>query len=102
MWAQQPAAAPAPQTKPLVSAGANEVVLDVVVRDKKGRRARDLGAPQSGAGKKGEPVKIRSFRRVTRSSEEGPATAGPKAPAGAGKLDPTRQVRLVTLLFERL
>src|SRR5205807_9704522 len=61
MWAQQPAAAPAPQTKPLVSAGANEVVLDVVVRDKKGRSVRDLEAAHFEVGDNGEPVKIRSF-----------------------------------------
>jgi VWFA-related protein len=78
-------------------------VLDVVVRDKKGRPVRDLEAAQFEVGDNGEPVKISSFRLVDRSTEQDSAAgAGPKAADGAGKLDPARQIRLVTLLFERL
>ncbi len=98
--AQQPPAAP---SQPLVSASSSEVVLDVLVRDKKGRPVRDLEPSQFEVKDNGAPVKIKTFRLLDRSAAE-PAAASPgsKTAADPDKLDPARQLRLFTLLFERL
>ncbi len=97
--AQQPAAAP-PQQPPTFKAGAQEVVLDVIVRDKKGRAVRDLESREVEVRDAGSPVEVRSFRFV-----QGADDTGPQAPRAAGEtpaVDPLRQIRLVTLVFERL
>jgi VWFA-related protein len=69
-----------------------EVLLDVVVRDKKGHRVDDLKPEDFQIFDNGEPKKITSFRLV-RAAEA----------LGAGgtrtQLDPLRQIRLVTMIF---
>src|SRR5713101_672296 len=100
--AQEPSKAPAsttPQT--VIRAGTQEVLLDVIVRDKKGKPVRDLEDKDIEVTDEGSRVKVTGFRLVSGAdaaglgSEAGTA-AGPKA------LDPLRQVRLVSLVFERL
>ncbi len=69
-----------------------EVLVDVVVRDKKGHRVEDLKPEDFQIFDNGEPKKITSFRLV-RGGEA----------VGAGgtrtQLDPLRQIRLVTMIF---
>ena len=80
---------------------AQEVVLDMIVRDKKGRTVRDLKPDEIEILEDGAPQKIRSFRLIEGREETTSKTGEPAQPAPAG-LDPLRQVRLVTLVFERL
>ncbi len=78
-------------------------MLDVVVRDKKGKRVPDLEAGDLRILDNGVECKISSFSLVQGNggliSAENPiASATPTT----RKLDPLRQVRLVTLIFNRL
>jgi VWFA-related protein len=97
----QPAAAPqqpAQPTTPVIRTGAQEVLLDVVVRDKKGKLIRDLKPEEVQVFDEGTVQKVNSFRLVTGSEPValGSTDTEPK------KLDPLRQIRLVTLLFTGL
>ncbi len=49
-----------------VVVGTNEVVLDAVVKDKKGRAVKDLTAADFQISEDGVPQEVRSFRLVTR------------------------------------
>src|SRR5437762_2671323 len=69
-----------------------EVLLDVVVRDKKGRRVDDLKPEDFQILDNGEPKKITSFRLVR--GREAIGAGGTRA-----QLDPLRQIRLVTMIF---
>jgi VWFA-related protein len=84
----------APQT-PTVKASAEEVLLDIIVRDKKGRPVTDIKPEELRVTDNGAPQTLTSFRLVQGSeaiSQMGATT----------KLDPLRQLRLVTLAFEPL
>lgn len=73
-----------------------EVVLDMTFRDKKGKTLRDIRPEEVHITEDGAEVKLRSFRLV-----EG--TAAAQAPTGSTvALDPMREVRLVSLVFEGL
>src|SRR4026208_2129964 len=50
--------------------GTNEVVLDAVVKDKKGRPVKDLTAADFQISEDGVPQEVRSFRLVTRESAQ--------------------------------
>src|SRR4051812_28171100 len=86
----QPANPPAPQS-PTIKSTAEEVVLDIVVRDKKGRPIKDLSADDFHVVDNGTKQTIKGFRLVdgTEAVEK-----GSKVP-----LDPLRQLRLVTVAF---
>jgi VWFA-related protein len=86
----QPAAPHGPN--PSVRANAEEVLLDVVVRDKKGHRVDDLKPDDFQILDNGEAKKITSFRLV--QGGEAIASGGART-----QLDPLRQVRLVTMIF---
>jgi VWFA-related protein len=88
---QQQAAANTTQVKTNV----DEVLLDLIVRDKKGKPITDLKPDEITVIDNGAKQKIISFRLV-RGSEAISATGA------ATPLDPLRQVRLVTLAFEPL
>lgn len=77
---------------PVIRTGTQELLLDVIVRDKKGRPVRDLNAGEIHVFEEGAPQKISPFRRV----EAGEAVRTTK------DLDPLREIHLVTLVFERL
>ena len=80
---------------PTVKANVEEVVLDLVVRDKKGKPITDLKPEELVVTDNGAKQTISSFRLVRGSeavSQNGATT----------KLDPLRQLRLVTLAFEYL
>ncbi|MDX2153985.1 MAG: VWA domain-containing protein [Bryobacteraceae bacterium] len=94
--AQQPAPAPAKPAEevPTIRTTVDEVLLDVVVRDKKGKPVKDLKPEDLEIVDNGAPQQIKSFRIIEgrEAIEKGART----------QLDPLRQVRLVTLVFERL
>ncbi len=84
-----------PQQIPTVKANVDEVVLDLVVRDKKGKPITDLKQDELTVSDNGARQTLKSFRLVRGSeaiSQTGAAT----------KLDPLRQLRLVTLAYESL
>jgi VWFA-related protein len=93
-----------PQTAPAIQTSAQEVLLDVVVRDKKGKSLRDLEASNFRVTDNGEAVKITHFRLVDRTAEQAEAVKQAAAPPGSApaKLDPLKQIRLVTLVFDHL
>ncbi len=91
-----------PQTPPAdqpIRATAQEVVIDVIVREKKGRTVRDLRPDEIEVTEDGVRQTILSLRRVEAGEllEQKEGTAAQSRP-----LDPMRQVRLVTLAFDRL
>ena len=80
---------------PTAKAGVDEVVLDLVLRDKKGKPITDLKPDELVVLDGGTQQRLTSFRLVRGSmavSQTGAET----------KLDPLRQLRLVTLAFEPL
>lgn len=95
---QGPPASPPPAARPVIQTGAQEVLLDLIVRDKKGRAVRDLEPGQIEVYDEGALQKISGFRLVT-----GTDFSGEVSPAAAPKTyDPLRQLRLVSLVFESL
>jgi VWFA-related protein len=92
--AQTPAPAPsADGQKPAIKANVEETVIDVVVRDKKGRLVKDLKESDFTVTDAGQTRPIKSFRIV-----EG--TEAISASGGRTQLDPLRQLRLITLVFQ--
>lgn len=75
------------------------VLLDVVVRDRKGRPVRDLRPEELQVFEDGQRRDLTSFRLV-----EGQASEERVSPAAASGLqpDPSRQVSLVTMVFDKL
>ncbi|HWY47409.1 MAG TPA: VWA domain-containing protein, partial [Bryobacteraceae bacterium] len=90
--AQTPAPAEDSQ-KAGFKANAEETVVDVVVRDKKGRLVKDLKESDFTVTDNGQTRPIKSFRIV-----EG--TEAINASGGRTQLDPLRQLRLITLVFQ--
>src|SRR5260370_12616032 len=100
------AQSPAPQ-KPAdgstIRSSAEEVLLDIVVRDKKGRLVRDLEQNEFEISDDGAPQKSKSFRLVGSGDTKDPALkARPAEAIVGGGLDPLRQIPLVTLVFQPL
>ena len=95
-FAQAPPKAQTDQT-PRIQAGTEEVLLDVVVRDKKGKLLTGLKPTDFTVSDNGDQRPIKSFR-IIQGTEEisggGGATSAPK------QLDPLRQLRLITLVFQ--
>lgn len=91
---QVPAAAAASQT-PVVRTTTDEVVLDFIARDKKGKPVTDLTPADlavSDNGVKQQPTSFRLVQGAEAISQGGTTT----------KLDPLRQLRLVTFAFDAL
>jgi VWFA-related protein len=103
---EEPRAAEAP---PVFRAGTDRVVLDVVVRDKKGRTVRDLRADEIEVYEDGVRQTVESFSLQAAGDEReepepAPATASAGTPSAAPATpakDP-RHVNLVTLVFDQL
>src|SRR5450755_1167033 len=89
--AQQSAAPPATVVKSTV----DEVVLDFIARDKKGKPVTDIKADDLTVTDNGGKQQVTGFRLVQGAEA---ITQG----GTATKLDPLRQLRLVTLVFEAL
>jgi VWFA-related protein len=92
---EQDSQAPVNGQEPSFKAGGEEVVLDVVVRDKKNRAVKDLKAADFEVLDNGQKRTVKSFRLV--QGDEAVSSAG-----AVTRLDPMRQVRLLTLIFDGL
>src|SRR5262245_17706947 len=113
--AQEPAKTPGQTQKPrtpdqgsTVRIVSEEVLLDIVVRDKKGRPVTDLKSDEIEIYEDGVKQQINSFRKVEKTDLiEGAGASNDPAGAAAGNtagnaVDPLRQINLVTMVFERL
>lgn len=87
---------------PTVRSSANEVVLDMVFRDKKGRAIHDIRPEEIHVLEDGVEQKVTSFHLVEGKSAELSGAAKASTENGSLALDPMREVRLVTLVFEGL
>lgn len=100
--AQEPPQAPSPTTpQTVLRTTAQEVMLDVIVRDKKGRSVRDLDAKEIEVYDEGARQTITGFRLVKGTDLAG---LGSSTVPGAEQkpYDPMRQLRLVSIIFESL
>ena len=97
-----PAQAPTPSSpqreKPVFATGTATVTLDVVVRDKKGRPVPDLQPGELEVYEEGVKQAIDSFKRI---ETEAVLVEG-AAPGPAARPDATRQLNLVTFVFDQL
>src|SRR5688572_22705587 len=103
LWASSAAfaQAPPPTSASVFSAETGVVLLDVVVRDKKGRAVRDLREGEVEVYEDGVRQVVTSFRMVERLRPQGPAPA-PEEPQPAPPAPAPAQVSLCTLLFDQL
>jgi VWFA-related protein len=92
--AQTPPPAGAP---PTFASGTATVVLDVIVRDKRGRPVLDVQPGEVQVFEEGALQKVDSFKRV-----ETEAAVGPGAAPAPAQPDATRQLSLVTFVFDQL
>ena len=85
--------------RPTFETASSVVLLDIVVRDKKGQPVRDLRADEVQVAEDGQPRTLTAFRLVEGQVSEdrvaGPTSAGLQP-------DPSRQVSLVTMVFDKL
>ncbi|MCU1232625.1 MAG: hypothetical protein JWP63_592 [Candidatus Solibacter sp.] len=88
--------APAQQSAaPTVKTTVEEVLLDLIVRDKKGKPVTDVKPEDLNVLDNGARQKLTSFRLV--SGAEALSSSGAKT-----RLDPLRQIRVVTLAFDSM
>jgi VWFA-related protein len=89
------------QEKTAIQTAGEEVLVDVVVRDKKGHAITSLPQSAFTVTDEGAPRPISAFRLIKGTEAFSTSTAG-GATATPQRLDPLRQIRLVTLIFDRL
>jgi VWFA-related protein len=85
------------ETDDVIRTTADEVVFDVVVRDKKGKAINTLKAENFEVIDNGQKQQIKGFRLV-----EGREVIEASKGAAKTKLDPLKQIRLVTLAFSSM
>ena len=106
-WGQTPSSAP---DVPVFGASTAAVVVDVVVRDKKGKLVRDLTAADFTVLEDGAPQSVESVRVVDNAPAAEEAAAGPVSPAPAGtpaaasppKVERTGAPSVIAFVFDRL
>jgi VWFA-related protein len=86
-----------PHASQTIQAVSEEVLLDLVVRDRKGRAITDLKVDELEVFEDGVKQKINTFRFVEKRR-----VASSHPDGGEVQVDPLRHVNLVTLVFERL
>jgi VWFA-related protein len=99
--AQAPApAATQAQAPPVFRTGTTAVLLDIVVRDRRGRPVRDLRQDEITVLEDGVAREVKSFRLVEGMPAAGAASA--TAQPGVMQPDPLRRITLVSLVFDHL
>jgi VWFA-related protein len=92
---------PQQPSQTVIRATGQEVLLDVIIRDKKGKSILDLKPEEIEVNDEGGKMKLTGFRLVTGTAEAGLAPES-EAAAAPKRYDPMRQLRLVSLVFEGL
>src|SRR5579871_442119 len=87
------------QERTAIQSSGEEVLLDVVVRDKKGHAVTNLDQRLFTVLDEGVPRDITSFRLVKGAEA---ISLGNGGAAATQTLDPIRQIRLVTLIFDKM
>lgn len=104
--AQSPAPAAVPTQSPVtVKSSTQEVLLDMVFRDKKGKPVLDIKPEEVHVTEDGAPQTLKEFRLIEGASTRGASTAASTRESSAPRrmtLDPMKEIRLVTLVFEAL
>ena len=85
--------------RPQLRSGTTAVILDVVVRDRRGHPVRDVQRSELSVVEDGVAREIRSFRLVDRATPRGPEIPAPPPDDVA---DTLRYPALVTLVFDHL
>jgi VWFA-related protein len=98
LQASAPPSSPAPQEQSFRS-GATGVILDVVVRDRRGRPVRDIQQSEITVLEDGVSRDVKTFRLVERAETR--STVEPP-PAAAGQPDALRLPTLITMVFDHL
>lgn len=99
-----------PQREPVAKVAVNEVLLDVVVTDKKGKQARGLGPEDFAVYEDGVLQKLTSVREVSKPSgapaEEEirsvPSDTAPEREEAAARKTPVPQFNVISLVFDRI
>jgi len=97
----QPQQANPEQSNTTIRSTAQEVLLDMVFRDKKGKAIRDVRPEEIHVLEDGVEQNLTSFRLIEGNAAEAATTAGTNTTT-TGRVDPLREIRLVTLVFEGL
>lgn len=95
---EQPRADSDRRASTTIQSKSQEVLLDMVVRDHKGKTIRDIRPDEIHVFENGVEQKMTSFHLVQGQTDVSSSTEAQAAPS----LDPMREVRLVTLVFEGL
>jgi VWFA-related protein len=95
----RPQQANSDQSSPTIRSTVQEVLLDLVFRDKKGRTIRDVRPEEIHVLEDGIEQHLTSFRLIEGNAPEPVAPGTKTAPVS---VDPMRELRLVTLVFEGL
>ena len=98
--AQVPQTQSPPQPAPVFRTGTTAVLLDIVVRDNRGRPVRDLRQDEITVLEDGIPRDVKSFRLIEGRPGAEAAAAPPQA--GVVQPDPLRRITLVSLVFDHL
>jgi len=98
------AGAQAPSSEPIAHVTSQEVLLDLVVHNKKQRPVEDLRVSDVEVFEDGVRQQIKSFRLVGSPKNGDAETAARETVANSSpaRLDPTREIRLVWVVIDRL
>lgn len=101
--AQTQAQQPNPeQSSSTIRSTAQEVLLDLVFRDKKGKAVRDLRPEEIHISEDGVEQSLNSFRLIEGNASKAPVSVATPLTSTPPVVDPLREIRLVTLVFEGL
>ena len=90
------------QPAPVFRTGATAVLLDIVVRDRRGRPIRDLRQDEISVVEDGVAREVKAFRLVEGAPAAAEAGVTAPAPPGVAQPDPLRRLTLVSLVFDHL
>jgi VWFA-related protein len=92
---------PSQQPGAVFRTGTTAVLLDIVVRDRKGHPVRDLRQDEITVLEDGVPREVKAFRLIEGAPADAAVTAAP-VEAGVVQPDPLRRITLVSLVFDHL
>ena len=91
-----------PQSEQTIRIGTAEVVLDIVVRDKKGRPVKDLTEEEFEVYEDGARQKIESFRLIARETGARPNAKDRASATASARFASETNPNLIAIVFDRL